>query len=108
MILDGLTKRVLEVARTDNVAEGAGADTKKRSRAPLTSLDISRAVKRVLPGEPGEKLRPYLPSVTKQAWALDKKSLKGIKKQKLNGGENQQGGTAPALATENGDQENAD
>ena len=43
----------------------------------------AQALKRVLPGEPASnKLRPYLPSVTKQAWHLDKQSLKGIKRQK--------------------------
>ena len=51
-------------------------------RMPLTSLDIHKALKRVLPGEPGELFRPYLPSVTKQAWHLDKQSLKGIKGKK--------------------------
>lgn len=45
--------------------------------------DMLQALKRVLPGEPASnKLRPYLPAVTKQAWHLDKQSLKGIKKQK--------------------------
>jgi len=46
-----------------------------------------QALKRVLPGEPADgKLRPYLPSVTKQAWHLDKQSLgkgKGVKRQKV-------------------------
>lgn len=51
-------------------------------RMPLTSLDIHKALKRVLPGEPGELFRPYLPTVTKQAWHLDKQSLKGIKGKK--------------------------
>lgn len=42
-----------------------------------------QALKRVLPGEQADgKLRPYLPAVTKQAWHLDKQSLKGIKRQK--------------------------
>ena len=37
----------------------------------------------MLPGDPGEnRLRPYLPAVTKQAWHLDKQSLKGVKKLK--------------------------
>lgn len=53
-----------------------------RKRAPLTSLDISKALKKILPGAPGGLFRPYLPTVTKQAWHLDKQSLKGIKKQK--------------------------
>jgi len=59
--------------------------TSRRSgekRMPLTSLDIHKALKRVLPGEPGELFRPYLPTVTKQAWHLDKQSLKGIKGKK--------------------------
>jgi hypothetical protein len=42
-----------------------------------------QALKRVLPGDPAEnRLRPYLPAVTKQAWHLDKQSLKGVKKLK--------------------------
>jgi hypothetical protein len=56
---------------------GSGAAT------ALTSLDIHKALKRVLPGDPGEqRLRPYLPAVTKQAWHLDKQSLKGVKRQR--------------------------
>ena len=41
----------------------------------------------MLPGEPAtNKLRPYLPAVTKQAWHLDKQSLKGgNKRQKQDG-----------------------
>ena len=39
------------------------------------------------------RLRPYLPAVTKQAWHLDKQSLKGLKRQKL---QQQAGGAAPS------------
>jgi hypothetical protein len=34
----------------------------------------------ILPGEPGQPLRPYLPAVSKHAWHLDKAVLKGVKK----------------------------
>ncbi|KAL4440215.1 hypothetical protein ABPG75_003216 [Micractinium tetrahymenae] len=108
-LLDELTARVLDEACRVNAASGAHADATEAaasgaeagpaaqaggSRAAhelrrghklstLTSLDIHKALKRVLPGEPSDgKLRPYLPSVTKQAWSLDKRSLKGIKRQK--------------------------
>jgi len=44
------------------------------SSAPLTSLDIQRAVKRVLPGAgaPDQPLRPYLPASAKRARQLDR------------------------------------
>lgn len=52
------------------------------SKLPFTHTPL-QALKRVLPGEAASnKLRPYLPAVTKQAWHLDKQSLKGIKRQK--------------------------
>lgn len=38
-----------------------------------------QAMRRVLPGEPGDLLRPYLPTETKLARHLDKQSLKGIR-----------------------------
>ncbi|KAL4427306.1 hypothetical protein ABPG77_003215 [Micractinium sp. CCAP 211/92] len=108
-LLDELTARVLDEACRVNAASAAcaAADAPADSSAEagpaahagssgaehqagcghklstLTSLDIHKALKRVLPGEPSDgKLRPYLPSVTKQAWHLDKQSLKGIKRQK--------------------------
>ena len=68
-------------------------------RALLQLLSIAQALKRVLPGEPtSNKLRPYLPTVTKQAWHLDKQSLKGIKRQKqaAAGSAPDEGGTAAA------------
>lgn len=50
----------------------------------------------MLPGEPaGGTLRPYLPAVTKQAWHLDKQSLKGIKRQKQAAGAAAAAGPAP-------------
>lgn len=66
-------EKVLEEARVIN---GDG------ELAELTSLDIHKAIKKLLPGNPGDSLRPYLPSKTKQAWNLDKQSLKGIKKKR--------------------------
>jgi hypothetical protein len=66
-------ERVLEEARVMN---GDG------ELAELTSLDIHKAIKKLLPGNPGDPLRPYMPSKTKQAWNLDKQSLKGIKKKR--------------------------
>lgn len=66
-------ERVLEEARAMN---GHG------ELAELTSLDIHKAIKKLLPGNPGDPLRPYMPSKTKQAWNLDKQSLKGIKKKR--------------------------
>jgi hypothetical protein len=94
-LLDGVTVAVLEEAKrisqggAEPAAEGAPAAapaTRPKGREPpLTSLDIHKALKRLLPsgGEPGERLRPYLPTVTKHAWHLDKQSLKGVKRQKL-------------------------
>ena len=63
---------------------GAQARAKGKAPPPLTSLDIHQALKRLLPcsNEPGERLRPYLPAVTKHAWHLDKQSLKGVKKRR--------------------------
>lgn len=84
-LLDTLTARVLEEAKavstSDYNSSGAG-DTMKAKEPPLTSLDIHKALKRVLPPGDDKPLRPYLPAVTKQAWHLDKKSIKGIKRQK--------------------------
>ena len=40
----------------------------------------AQAVKKVLPGEPGRLLRPYLPAETKLARHLDKQSLRGYKR----------------------------
>ncbi len=31
---------------------------------------------------PNEQLRPYLPTATKQAWHMDKQSLRGIKRRR--------------------------
>ncbi|GAB4814217.1 hypothetical protein N2152v2_001263 [Parachlorella kessleri] len=89
-LLDGITQRILEEAKDISLATGTDStDTAAPPEAgtakPLTSLDIHKAsaLKRVLPGDPSEKrLRPYLPAVTKQAWHLDKQSLKGVKKLK--------------------------
>ena len=86
-LLDNITARVLEEAKRISEGPAEEADEEGGSGAaakqpPLTSLDISKALKRLLPGEPGDPLRPYLPAVTKQAWHLDKQSLKGVKRQK--------------------------
>jgi hypothetical protein len=96
-MLDGITSRILEEASRISHGEGpsaadgeeGGADasapaTSTHTSQALTSQDIHKALKRLLPGEPGDPLRPYLPSVTKQAWHLDKQSLKGIKRKKGN------------------------
>ena len=56
-----------------------GVVTRSRKRkAMLSSLEVHRAVKRVLPGagEPGRVLRPYLPGVVKQARHMDKTQRK--------------------------------
>lgn len=51
----------------------------------------------MLPGEStGGSLRPFLPYQAKQAWHLDKQSLKGIKKQKQGGGGAAQADAGPA------------
>jgi hypothetical protein len=103
-MLDGITCRILEEASKISHGEGSsaapdgeegvadGTSTGVPTAAPLASLtsqaltsqDIHKALKRLLPGEPGDPLRPYLPSVTKQAWHMDKQSLKGIKRKKGN------------------------
>lgn len=69
--LDTIMEKVLEEAKSLN------GETRE-----LTSLDIHKAIKKLLPGNPGDTLRPYLPSKTKQAWNLDKQSLKGIKRKR--------------------------
>jgi len=99
-MLDGITSRVLEEASRISHGEGpSSADgeeggghgtsttapsTSTLTSQALTSQDIHKALKRLLPGEAGDPLRPYLPAVTKQAWHLDKQSLKGIKRKKGN------------------------
>ncbi|KAG7670508.1 hypothetical protein Ndes2526B_g00267 [Nannochloris sp. 'desiccata'] len=99
-MLDGITSRILEEARRISHGEGpstadgeeggsdgistAAPSTCTLTSQALTSQDIHKALKRLLPGEPGDPLRPYLPTVTKQAWHLDKQSLKGIKRKKGN------------------------
>ncbi len=87
-ILDGLTSAILDEAKLISRGEG-GAEASvppSSTGAALTSLDIHKALKRLLPGEPGDPLRPYLPSVTKQAWHMDKQSLKGVKRHKVGPG----------------------
>lgn len=62
-----------------------------------------QALKRVLPGDPTEnRLRPYLPAVTKQAWHLDKQSLKGVKKLKTGSGTAELAAAATAAAGQPG------
>jgi len=82
--LDNITTKVLDEAK--RISEGSPEEQDREltlSKPPLTSLDIHKALKRLLPGEPGDPLRPYLPAITKKAWHLDKQSLKGVKKQKV-------------------------
>lgn len=68
--LESLMGRILEEAKAMN------------DQRELTSLDIHKAIKKLLPGNPGDPLRPYLPNKTKVAWSLDKQSLKGIKRKR--------------------------
>lgn len=42
----------------------------------LSTTEVLRATRKVLPGAPGQALRPYLPGVCKKARHLDKESLK--------------------------------
>ena len=75
-----------------------GPESPARPLFPFTTQRLAshtQALKRVLPGEPGNTLRPYLPSVTKQAWHMDKQSLRGIKRHKA-GEDRQAGDPAPA------------
>jgi hypothetical protein len=116
-MLDGITSRILEEAsrishgegpraangeETGGAGDGASTTTLVPSSSltcqALTSQDIHKALKRLLPGEPGDPLRPYLPTVTKQAWHLDKQSLKGIKRKK---GKNAASATANTVNVEN-------
>ncbi len=76
--LDTIMEKVLEEAKSLN------GETRE-----LTSLDIHKAIKKLLPGNPGDTLRPYLPSKTKQAWNLDKQSLKGIKRKRQKNAQDQ-------------------
>lgn len=71
--LESIMGSILEEAKTTN------------DQRELTSLDIHKAIKKLLPGNPGDPLRPYLPNKTKVAWNLDKQSLKGIKRRRRNG-----------------------
>jgi hypothetical protein len=85
-LLDSLTTKVLDEAKKISEGElrsedGSSSSCNKQP-SPLTTLDINKALKRLLPGEPGDPLRPYLPTVTKQAWHMDKQSFKGIKSKK--------------------------
>ena len=94
-MLDSITSRVLDEAKKVNDGTGPSSATaagvaSSHNNQALTSLDIHKAIKRLLPGEPGDPLRPYLPTVTKHAWHLDKQSLKGIKKQKVTANQQQQ------------------
>ncbi|PSC73505.1 hypothetical protein C2E20_3546 [Micractinium conductrix] len=115
-LLDTIATRVLDEAQRVNAASacetaagnGSAAaaqqqqqqQQQQQKRSTLTSLDIHKALKRVLPGEPSDgRLRPYLPAEVKQAWHLDKQSLKGIKKQKAAGPAT--AGTAPDGCKEN-------
>eukprot|EP00890_Picochlorum_soloecismus_P003695 jgi/Picsp_1/4326/NSC_01834-R1_expressed protein [Chlorella variabilis] len=81
--IDEESIEVLEVARDVNNSDNAISENAKYCRTKeLTSLDIHKAIKKLLPGNPGDTLRPYLPSKTKMAWNLDKQSLKGIKRKR--------------------------
>lgn len=80
-MLDAITVRVIEEARSISDQE-ENDHSGRSSKLTLTSLDLHKALKRLLPGDPGEQFRPYLPAVTKKAWSMDKQSLKGIKRQK--------------------------
>ena len=93
-MLDGITARVLEEATRISHGGAEDAPSSRRQQA-LTSLDIHQAIKKLLPGEPGDPLRPYLPAVTKQAWHLDKQSLKGIKQKKRKMQENETDAAPP-------------
>lgn len=82
--------RVLDEAVKGEAAEepgrsssGALASTSKRPRVEeptLTSLHIQKALRQVLPGQPGQPLRPFLPGKAKLAWHLDKGSVRGLGK----------------------------
>jgi hypothetical protein len=114
-MLDGITSRILEEASRISHGEGpstadgeeggsngtstAAPSTSTLTSQALTSQDIHKALKRLLPGEAGDPLRPYLPTVTKQAWHLDKQSLKGIKRKK--GNNNSAAAAAAAAANTN-------
>ena len=87
-LLDNLTQKVLEEAKRISIehaetSEPCSNNSRSTPSPPLTSLDIHRAIKKILPGNPGDPFRPYLPAVTKHAWHLDKKSLRRIKRPKL-------------------------
>lgn len=75
--------KVLEVAKDVNNSDKVMSENVTHCKTKeLTSLDIHKAIKKLLPGNPGDTLRPYLPSKTKMAWNLDKQSLKGIKRKR--------------------------
>ena len=51
--------------------------------------DVAQAMRRVLPGEPGDVLRPYLPTETKLARHLDKQSLRGLRSKRASAAANE-------------------
>ena len=81
--LHAIMLKVLDVAKDINNSGNALSENVIRRRTKeLTSLDIHKAIKKLFPGNPGDPLRPYLPTKTKMAWNLDKQSLKGIKRKR--------------------------
>ena len=98
-VIDGITARVVREAQlasggADDADGAQGGDAagdagdaggragggRARGREPaLTSLDIRAALRRLLPAA-GPLAQPYLPTVTKRAWQLDKESLRGVKR----------------------------
>ena len=89
-VMSDTRRRVIVLDEAKRISRGDGDAAASASATAtgqaLTSLDIHKALKRLLPGEPGDSLRPYLPAVTKQAWHLDKQSLKGVKRHKVGPG----------------------
>mmetsp|Transcript_2266 Transcript_2266/g.6742 ORF Transcript_2266/g.6742 Transcript_2266/m.6742 type:complete len:186 (+) Transcript_2266:110-667(+) len=78
-LLDSVLQRVLTEAVKPTQPDVSGETKSVPAAEPLTSLDIQRALRTLIPNE---QLRPSLPAETKRCWHLDKKSLPGLSKRR--------------------------
>eukprot|EP00963_Diacronema_lutheri_P014306 scaffold2859_cov349-Pavlova_lutheri.AAC.43 len=70
----GMLENLLDVV-VRNIVDEAEQLVGGQGKA-LSTTEVLRATRKVLPGAPGQALRPFLPGVCKKARHLDKESLK--------------------------------
>ena len=70
----GMLENLLDVV-VRNIVDEAEQLVEEQGKV-LSTTEVLRATRKVLPGAPGQALRPYLPGVCKKARHLDKESLK--------------------------------